>query len=158
MADAGLDHLAPWLEGYLQRLAPSERRKLTRRLAKALRDANARRIRDNVEPDGTPMQPRKSKRDRRGRLRKRKGRMFPKTSLAATCASGPARRKSWCPSGNWWPAPQQCTSSANRPRRSPHPQLDQGAIPREAAARPCPRRHRDDRGRHPGLVGMTLRK
>lgn len=82
MADAGLDHLAPWLEGYLQRLAPSERRKLTRRLAKALRDANARRIRDNVEPDGTPMQPRKSKRDRRGRLRKRKGRMFPKTSLA----------------------------------------------------------------------------
>ena len=82
MTDAGLDHLAPWLEGYLQRLAPSERRKLTRRLAKALRDANARRIRDNVEPDGTPMQPRKSKRDRRGRLRKRKGRMFPKAALS----------------------------------------------------------------------------
>jgi hypothetical protein len=60
----------------------SARRKLTRRLAKALRDANARRIRDNVEPDGTPMQPRKSKRDRRGRLRKRKGRMFPKAALS----------------------------------------------------------------------------
>jgi tRNA U34 5-methylaminomethyl-2-thiouridine-forming methyltransferase MnmC len=89
MADAGLDHLAPWLEGYLQRLAPA-RRKLTRRLAKALRDANARRIRDNVEPDGTPMQPRKSKRDRRGRLRKRKGRMFPKAALPATCAGRPA--------------------------------------------------------------------
>jgi hypothetical protein len=92
MADAGLDHLAPWLEGYLQRLAPSERRKLTRRLAKALRDANARRIRDNVEPDGTPMQPRKSKRDRRGRLRKRKGRMFPKAACPQLARAGPHRR------------------------------------------------------------------
>lgn len=82
MADGGLDHLAPWLEGYLQRLKPTERRKLTRKLAKALRDSNARRIRDNVQPDGTPMEPRKSQRDRRGRLRKRKGRMFPKTALA----------------------------------------------------------------------------
>jgi phage virion morphogenesis protein len=98
MADAGLDHLAPWLEGYLQRLAPSERRKLTRRLAKALRDANARRIRDNVEPDGTPMQPRKSKRDRRGRLRKRKGRMFPKTSLPQPALQSSAHEV-WCPSG-----------------------------------------------------------
>jgi len=82
MADNGLDHLAPWLEGYLQRLEPGERRKLTRKLAKALRDRNAKRIRDNVQPDGSPMEPRKSQRDRRGRLRKRKGRMFPKTSLA----------------------------------------------------------------------------
>jgi phage virion morphogenesis protein len=82
MADNGLDHLAPWLEGYLHRLEPGERRKLTRKLAKALRDRNAKRIRDNVQPDGTPMEPRKSQRDRRGRLRKRKGRMFPKTSLA----------------------------------------------------------------------------
>lgn len=82
MADAGLDHLAPWLEGHLQRLKPTERRKLTRKLAKALRDANAKRIRDNVQPDGTPMEPRKSQRDRRGRLRKRKARMFPKAALA----------------------------------------------------------------------------
>jgi hypothetical protein len=59
MADAGLDHLAPWLEGYLQRLEPAARRPFLRKLAKALRDANARRIRDNVEPDGTPMPPQK---------------------------------------------------------------------------------------------------
>jgi hypothetical protein len=81
MADAGLDHLAPWLEGYLQRLEPP-RAARSRKLAKALRDANARRIRDNVEPDGTPMAPRKSQRDRRGRLRRRKARMFPKAALA----------------------------------------------------------------------------
>lgn len=82
MADDGLDHLAPWLEGYLQRLGPAERRKMTRKLGKELRDANAKRIRANVQPDGSAMEPRKSQRDRRGRLRKRKGRMFPKTSLA----------------------------------------------------------------------------
>ncbi|WP_333840537.1 phage virion morphogenesis protein [Novosphingobium sp.] len=82
MADDGLDHLAPWLEGYLQRLAPAARRKMTRKLGKALRDANAKRIRDNVQPDGSAMEPRKSQRDRRGRLRKRKGRMFPKAALA----------------------------------------------------------------------------
>lgn len=78
----GLDALAPWLGGVLQKMAPGERLGLTRKIGKALRDANAARIRDNVQPDGTPMQPRKAKRDKRGRLRKRKGRMFPKTSLA----------------------------------------------------------------------------
>lgn len=77
-----LDALAPWLGGVLQKLAPGERLGLTRKIGKALRDANAARIRDNVQPDGTPMEPRKSKRDKRGRLRKRRGRMFPKTSLA----------------------------------------------------------------------------
>lgn len=78
----GLDALAPWLGGVLQKLEPGERLGLTRKIGKALRDANAARIRDNVQPDGTPMEPRKSKRDKRGRLRKRRGRMFPKTSLA----------------------------------------------------------------------------
>lgn len=82
MADDGLDHLAPWLDGYLQRLGPAERRKMTRKLGKELRDANAKRIRANVQPDGSAMEPRKSQRDRRGRLRKRKGRMFPKAALA----------------------------------------------------------------------------
>ena len=78
----GLDALAPWLGGVLQKLSPGERLGLTRKIGKALRDANAARIRDNLTPDGTPMEPRKPKRDKRGRLRKRKGRMFPKTSLA----------------------------------------------------------------------------
>lgn len=83
----GLDALAPWLGGVLQKLEPGERLGLTRKIGKALRDANAARIRDNVTPDGSPMEPRKAQsgkrgRDKRGRLRKRKGRMFPKTSLA----------------------------------------------------------------------------
>lgn len=77
-----LDALAPWLGGVLQRLEPGERIGLTRKIGKALRDANAARIRDNVTPDGPPMEPRKARRDKRGRLRKRRGRMFPKTSLA----------------------------------------------------------------------------
>lgn len=78
----GLDALAPWLGGVLHKLEPGERLGLTRKIGKALRDANAGRIRDNVQPDGAPMEPRKSKRDKRGRLRRRKGRMFPKTALA----------------------------------------------------------------------------
>ena len=77
-----LDALAPWLGGVLQKLEPGERLGLSRKIGKALRDANAARIRDNVTPDGAPMEPRKSQRDKRGRLRKRRGRMFPKTSLA----------------------------------------------------------------------------
>lgn len=78
----GLDHLAPWLGGFMSKLEPGERRQLAKRIGKTLRDANAQRIRDNVQPDGSPMGPRKPKRDKRGRLRKRKGRMFPKTGLA----------------------------------------------------------------------------
>lgn len=77
-----LERLEPWLGGAMARLQPGERKGLARRIGKDLREANARRIRDNVQPDGTPMQPRKAKRDKRGRLRKRKGRMFPKTALA----------------------------------------------------------------------------
>ncbi|WP_408586589.1 phage virion morphogenesis protein [Novosphingobium sp.] len=77
-----LERLEPWLAGVMQKLEPRERGRLSRKIGKALRDANARRIRDNVQPDGSPMEPRKPKADKRGRLRRRKGRMFPKTALA----------------------------------------------------------------------------
>lgn len=78
----GLDHLAPWLGDYLQKLEPRERRKLARKIGKSLRDANGKRVRDNVKPDGSAMEPAKARRDKRGRLRKRKGRMYPKIALA----------------------------------------------------------------------------
>jgi len=78
--------IEPWLAGYLARLAPGERLKVTRAIARALRQSNARRVRDNVQPDGTPMPPRRSQRDRRGRIRKRKGRMFPKIELVRNTA------------------------------------------------------------------------
>ncbi|WP_225206233.1 phage virion morphogenesis protein [Novosphingobium huizhouense] len=82
MEAPALERLEPWLAGYMARLEPRERGRLSRKIGKALRDANAQRIRDNVQPDGSPMEPRKPKADKRGRLRQRKGKMFPKTALA----------------------------------------------------------------------------
>jgi hypothetical protein len=132
MADAGLDHLAPWLEGYLQRLAPA-RRPFLRRLAKALRDANARRIRDNVEPDGTPM---------------------PRARASATGAAACAAARPHVPQGRPRPQPArpdqpEPSPSASAlieptarihhfggsPRRSPSP-TQSAPISRPAAPRP----------------------
>jgi hypothetical protein len=130
MADAGLDHLAPWLEGYLQRLEPAARRPFLRKLAKALRDANARRIRDNVEPDGTPMAPAKASATAVAACAAARPACSPRPPSPATCAPRPAPKPS--PSAS---APDR----ANRPhpplrrrspRRSPHPQLNPHPLPR----------------------------
>ena len=81
MAD-DLTAIEPWLDGIMARLEPSERLKVARRIGQMLRRRNAERIRANVQPDGSPMEPRKVTRDKRGRIRGRKGKMFPKTGLA----------------------------------------------------------------------------
>lgn len=80
--DNGLDAVEPWLAGILARLSPGERMKITRKIGQLLRRRNAERIRANVQPDGSPMEPRKPRRDKRGRVRGRKGKMFPKIGLA----------------------------------------------------------------------------
>lgn len=77
-----LTALEPWLRGYLDKLAPRERLKVARTIGLMLRKSNAARIRDNVQPDGSSMEARKPQKDRRGRIRKRKGKMFPKIALA----------------------------------------------------------------------------
>ena len=81
MAD-DLTAIEPWLDGIMARLSPGERMKVARRIGQLLRRRNAERIRTNVQPDGTPMEPRKVTRDKRGRIRGRRGKMFPKTSLS----------------------------------------------------------------------------
>ena len=81
MAD-DLTAIEPWLDGIMARLEPSERLKVARRIGQMLRRRNAERIRANVQPDGSAMEPRKVTRDKRGRIRGRKGKMFPKTGLA----------------------------------------------------------------------------
>ncbi|MXO73573.1 phage virion morphogenesis protein [Alteraurantiacibacter buctensis] len=64
-------------------LSPSRRRRATLKLGQALRRANVERIAANEQPDGTAMEPRKARKDRRGRLRKRAGgRMFRKLRQA----------------------------------------------------------------------------
>jgi phage virion morphogenesis protein len=79
---SGLEAIEPWLDAVLQRLKPGERRALSARIGRMLRQRNAERIRDNSDPDGNPMPARKRKLDQRGRIRKRKSRMFPKIALA----------------------------------------------------------------------------
>ena len=81
MAD-DLTAIEPWLDGIMARLEPGERLKVARRIGQMLRRRNAERIRANVQPDGSSMEPRKIARDKRGRIRGRKGKMFPKTGLA----------------------------------------------------------------------------
>ena len=81
MAD-DLTAIEPWLDGIMARLEPGERLKVARRIGQMLRRRNAERIRANVQPDGSPMEPRKITRDKRGRIRGRKGNMFPKTGMA----------------------------------------------------------------------------
>ena len=79
---SGLEAIEPWLDGLLQRLKPGERRALTSKIGRMLRQRNAERIRDNSDPDGNPMPARKRQLDQRGRIRKRKALMFPKIALA----------------------------------------------------------------------------
>ena len=79
---SGLEAIEPWLDGLLQRLKPGERRALTSKIGRMLRQRNAERIRDNSDPDGNPMPARKRQLDQRGRIRKRKALMVPKIALA----------------------------------------------------------------------------
>lgn len=76
MIDANFDQLDPFLARFLDALSPRERRNLLTNLGQSLRRSNSRRIAANVEPDGSPMAPRKR---RRGQAR---GKMFPRLRLA----------------------------------------------------------------------------
>ena len=79
-ADAPLAAIEQWIGGYLARLDPGQRVKLSRRIGVILRRTNAKRIAANTQPDGSDMEARKPRLDRRGRLRKsRKGKMFRQT-------------------------------------------------------------------------------
>ena len=77
---AGLDS---WFGRVLQGLSPAKRKRAARKLGQALRRSNLARIKENVEPDGSPMEDRKSRLDRRGRVRQQAGgKMFRKLRFA----------------------------------------------------------------------------
>lgn len=67
---AGFDQ---WFGDILAGLSPTQRRKAARQLGQALRRSNLKRIAANVQPDGTAMEPRKPRKDARGRLKERQG-------------------------------------------------------------------------------------
>lgn len=86
MADYDSDALAAldgWFGQVLEGLSPTQRKRAAMKLGKALRRSNLDRIASNVEPDGGPMEKRKSRLDQRGRVRRKAGgKMFRKLRLA----------------------------------------------------------------------------
>jgi len=77
---AGLDD---WFGRVMQGLSPAKRKRAAVKLGQALRRSNLARIQANVEPDGSEMEDRKSRLDRRGRVRRKAGgKMFRKLRYA----------------------------------------------------------------------------
>ncbi|WP_270687255.1 phage virion morphogenesis protein [Aeromonas sp. D3] len=74
MATDDLSRLTQWADGLLASMEPAARRQLAGEMARKLRDSQAGRIRTNIQPDGSPMTPRKPQpklKKGRGRLRKK---------------------------------------------------------------------------------------
>ncbi|WP_439824557.1 phage virion morphogenesis protein [Aeromonas caviae] len=83
MADDDLSRLTNWADGLLAAMEPAARRQLAGEMARTLRASQAQRIRANLQPDGSPMAPRKPQpklKKNRGRLRRK---MFFKISSPA---------------------------------------------------------------------------
>lgn len=73
MGDDDLSRLDEWMGQVLHGLTPAERKRTGQKLGRDLRKSNLKRVADNVQPDGTPMEPKKARYDRRGRLREKAG-------------------------------------------------------------------------------------
>lgn len=81
MATDDLSRLTSWADGLLASMEPAARRQLASEMAHKLRDSQAGRIRTNIQPDGSPMTPRKPQpKLKRGRGRLRRKMFFKITS------------------------------------------------------------------------------
>lgn len=79
----GLAALDKWFGQVLEGMSPARRKRAAMKLGVALRRSNLDRMARNVEPDGGPMEKRKSRLDQRGRVRRKAGgKMFRKLRLA----------------------------------------------------------------------------
>lgn len=74
----GLEAIEPWLAGVMIRLKPGQRLRLAKKVGQMLRKRNVARIGQNVQPDGSAMEPRKP----RDKASARRGKMFKKIGLA----------------------------------------------------------------------------
>lgn len=81
MAD-DLRALEDWAGVLLAKLDPSARRKLNQNIARELRRNQQQRIASQRNPDGSPFEPRKPKRDLRGKQGRIKRQMFSKLRQA----------------------------------------------------------------------------
>lgn len=89
MAD-GFAELESFLTAELAKLSPARRRRITRKIGMEIRKANAKRIAENIQPDGTPMQARKPRRLTTGKGAIKRGRMFRKMRLARSFKINPS--------------------------------------------------------------------
>lgn len=74
MTTDDLSRLTSWADGLLTSMEPTARRQLAVDMARKLRASQAKRIRANLQPDGSPMDPRKPQpklKKGRGRLRRK---------------------------------------------------------------------------------------
>lgn len=75
--DDDLSRFEEWFGQIVRGLEPAQRRRAALKLGQALRRSNLKRISENVQPDGTPMEPRKPRKEHRKLLRNRnRGKMF----------------------------------------------------------------------------------
>lgn len=89
MAD-GFAELETFLTAELAKLSPARRRRMARKIGMEIRKANAKRIAENIQPDGTPMQARKPRRLTAGKGAIKRGRMFRKMRLARSFKINPS--------------------------------------------------------------------
>lgn len=89
MADA-FTKLEGYLSDELAKLSPARRRRIARKIGIKIRKANAKRISDNIQPDGTAMTPRKPRRASAGKGAAKRGRMFRKMRLARSFKVNPS--------------------------------------------------------------------
>lgn len=83
MTETDLSALDEWFGRVLGGLSPGKRRRAAMKLGQALRRSNLKRQQQNIEPDGSAMEPRKARLDRRGRIRRKAGgKMFRKLRYA----------------------------------------------------------------------------
>lgn len=80
-----LQALEQWAGALLSRLQPSERKALTRAVAQDLRRSQQQRIAAQLNVDSSPYDPRKARknfRGKKGRIKEKKGAMFTKLKTA----------------------------------------------------------------------------
>lgn len=77
-----LSAIEPFFAALIASLKPAQQRKLALKMGRYLRRENAARIARNVQPDGSAMEPRKRRAERKSGRVKKRGKMFPKIRKA----------------------------------------------------------------------------
>lgn len=84
--DNDLQRIEEWIGGFLVKVSPPERRRLSRKIGLDLRRSQSARIALQRNPDGTGFTPRKNRkriRNNKGRLKRMRADMFPRLKMVS---------------------------------------------------------------------------